>query len=490
VNPARTPQDPREWNALGLAHRERGELAEALRCFEQGAQIAPDALGLLSNAASAHRDLGDIEQALTLFRRVRALAPDSLDALSGYLFTLNLSTQLGREKIFREHLECERLLGGTPRMQLPARAPQERLRIGYLSPDFRYHAVSLFVEPLLRAHDRSRFEIHCYSLHPRQDGTTARLKQLSDHWADCAELSDAQIAGRIAADRIDILVDLAGHTDWNRIAVLARRPAPVLATWLGYLNTTGLRAVDYRITDRHSDPPGTTERFHTETLARLPASQWCRQRPAQAVAVSPLPAAGTGAVRFGSFNKSSKLTPESLRLWARVLARVPGSTLLFAGVEEQRRDGIRRVFADCGIEARRLGFAPRLPLQEFFLLHNRVDIALDAFPYSGATTTLDSLWMGVPVLTLAGEPPMSRSTASLLATLEMPGWIARSADEFIELAVRHAGDLDALAATRARLRNAVEGSILMDGARFTRELEELYRRMWRERGPASATAQL
>jgi predicted O-linked N-acetylglucosamine transferase (SPINDLY family) len=240
--------------------------------------------------------------------------------------------------------------------------------------------------------------------------------------------------------------------------------------------------VDYRITDRHADPPGATERFHTETLARLPESQWCRARPPHAVAVSPLPAAAVGAVRFASFNKSLKLTPETLRLWSRVLSRVPGSSLLLAGIEDQRRDAIRRAFADRAIGGERLEFHGRLPFEDFLKLHQRVDIALDPYPYSGATTTLDSLWMGVPVLTLAGEAPMSRSTASLLATLGMPDWIAQSEDQFVEFAARHTGELAALAALRARLRNALESSILMDCARFTRQVEDLYQRVWHERG--------
>lgn len=482
------PANAQDWNSLGLARQELGDLAEALRCFEEACRLAPQSPGALSNAASARRDLGEIDEALAAFRRLRALAPDDLDALSAYLFTLNLSTRASREEIFRAHLECERVLAATPRVPLPARAAHGRLRIGYLSPDFRYHAVSLFVEPLLSHHDRGRFEICCYSLHPRRDATTARLQQLSDRWTDCAQLSDEEIARRIAGDEVDVLVDLAGHTGWNRIAVLARRPAPVIATWLGYLNTTGLSTVDYRITDRHADPPGATERYHTETLARLPASQWCRPRPPHAMAVSPLPAAAAGTVRFASFNKSLKLTPETLRLWSRVLTRVPGSSLLLAGIEEQRCEAIRRAFADSGIAGDRLEFHGRLPFDQFLELHQRADIALDPYPYSGATTTFDSLWMGVPVLTLAGEAPMSRSTASLLATLEMPDWIAQSADRFVELAARHAGDLAALAALRARLRNMLESSILMDCARFTRQVEDLYLQMWRERGAGAGSA--
>jgi predicted O-linked N-acetylglucosamine transferase (SPINDLY family) len=480
------PADAVDWNRLGQAYWESGDMEKAQQKFERAYQIAPDTPESLSNIALVYRHLGLIEESLALLRRARSLAADNLGLLSGYLFTLNLSTRLGRQDIFREHLECDRLLGAihpiTRRRPGAQPGSDKRLRICYLSPDLRYHSVSLFVEPLLAHHDRSRFEISCYYAHPLHDDVSRRLRQLSDRWVDCAQLSDAEIAKLIASDGIDILVDLAGHTDGNRIAVLAHRPAPVVATWLGYLNTTGLRAVDYRITDRHTDPPGTTEQFHAEALIRLPDSQWCRQKPDQRIDVSPLPAAKTGAVCFGSFNKSSKLTRETLALWGRVLLLVPGARILFAGVGNRHQCRLRSALADQGVDDARLEFVDRLGLEQFRELHHRVDVALDPYPYSGATTTLDSLWMGVPVLTLAGNAPISRSTASILATIGLPHWIAHSEEEFVELAVRHTTDLAALAVLRSELRDTLEKSTLMDGARFTRQLEESYIRMWRERG--------
>ena len=473
------PANADGWNKLGFAYKELGEMVEASRCFQRTVELAPRSVGAVCNAASAQRDLGHVEEALELLRTARQLAPGDLDVLSARLFTLNFSVRASRAEVFREHIECERLLGtAAPR---PARrTPDGKLRIGYLSPDFRFHAVSCFVAPLLEHHDRSRFEIACYYLHPRHDTTTSRLMSLADHWIDCAGMDPAELAAEIRSDEIDLLVDLAGHTDWNALRTLAQRPAPVIATWLGYLNTTGLKAVDYRITDAVSDPPGATERFHSEKLVRLPGSQWCREKPLEGPAVSPPPARRAGAVRFGSFNKAAKLTADSLALWAAMLAALPEASLLLVGVEESQREDIRRVFVPQGSAPGRLDFAGRVPLEEFRALHGSVDIALDSHPYSGATTTLDSLWMGVPVLTLASEEPMSRSSASILAALDMRAWIAASRQEFVQAAVRHANDLGTLAALRAGLRERLERSILMDGARFTRELEAAYCRMWEE----------
>jgi protein O-GlcNAc transferase len=481
------PSNKNDWNKLGLACRELGEIAEAARSFDRALQLAPDSAASLANAAAARRDLGNIDESLALFRRARALVPDNSQVLSSYLFTLNLSARPSREEIFREHLEYDRLAGRRRPDRRRARktAASGKLRIGYLSPDLRFHAVSFFIEPVLAHHDRGQFEISCYYVHAQHDGMSHRLRQLSDHWVDCAGWPATDIAQRIESDGIDILVDLAGHTAGSRIDVLAEKPAPVIATWLGYLNTTGLRCVDYRITDRHTDPPGITERFHTESLLRLPESQWCREKPESGVEVGPLPAAQDGVVRFGSFNRPFKLSPDILALWAQVLRRLPASTLLFAGVEPDSREAIRNALSTAGVDAARLEFVGRQSMVRFHELHNRVDIALDSYPYSGATTTFDSLWMGVPVLSLAGEAPMSRSTASILVTQGKGARVAHSTEEYIELAARHAGDLTKLAALRAGLRKKLENSILMDGGRFTRQIEDLYRRMWRERGVAA-----
>ena len=307
---------------------------------------------------------------------------------------------------------------------------------------------------------------------------TVRLKALCAHWIDCAALSDEQLTARIEADRIDILVDLAGHTAHNRLPVFARKPAPVQVTWLGYLNTTGLSAMDYRLTDAFADPPGISEQYHSESLVRLPDSQWCYRHPGTTAPVSASPAQASGAICFGSFNKYQKLSVFLLEIWARMLQQLPGAKMLFVGVPQEEQQGLAEFFAGRGVLRGRLEMHERMPLEQFREMHQRVDVALDAHPYSGATTTCDSLWMGVPTLTLTGATSISRSSASLLHALGMDEWIARSPAEFIELGKRHAGDLQRLSALRAGLREKLQASPLMGAARFTGSLENAYRGMW------------
>jgi predicted O-linked N-acetylglucosamine transferase (SPINDLY family) len=473
------------WNLLGLAHQEAGRLNEAESCFRKALQREPGNLPALNNLARASRNLGRPDQAIDALRKLHQLLPGDAETFSNLLFTLNLVTEpYSAADIFQEHRRFDALYGagrfGRTRRELRAPDPERKLRIGYLSPDFLFHAVSYFIEPVLRHHDRTQYEIHCYHCHPRADHVTARLKALVGHWVDCGDWSDDAIAERIAADRVDILVDLAGHTSWNRLLVFARKPAPIQATWLGYLNTTGLTAMDYRITDRHADPVGVSDAYHTERLIRLPDSQWCYGRPDQDIEVAPLPALKNGRVRFGSFNKFSKLSDKVLALWAGVMRRLPDAALLLVGVPEAEQARLRGLFGHHGIAAQRLSMCDRVPVEQFRELHQRVDIAFDAHPYSGATTTCDSLWMGVPSLTLVGRTSISRSTASLLRSLGLDDWIARSDAEFIELAVRHATDLQSLAALRAGLRRRLEQSPIMDAAGFTAGLEHAFRSIWRD----------
>ena len=456
---------------------------EAAGCYEAALRLAPDRMGphlvpALANLATVYRSQGRIDASLAMFREALALAPTEADIFSSYLFTLNFSTSLSPGEVFAEHRRYSELFD-THGRRTGNTDPARKIRLGYVSPDFNHHAVSYFIEPVLAHHDPARFEIFCYYLQANEDAVTARLKALSAQWIACAALPDEQLAARIEADRIDLLIDLAGHTANNRLPVFARKPAPVQATWLGYLNTSGLKAMDYRLTDGYADPPGISERYHSETLARLPDSQWCYRHPGPTPPVSRLPALAAGAIRFGSFNKFQKLSELLLRIWVDVLLQLNDATLLIVGVPRGEQARLAQFFAGRGIVAQRLEMHDRVPLDKFREMHQRVDIALDAHPYSGATTACDSLWMGVPTLTLTGASSISRSCSSLLQTLGLTEWIASTPEEFVELAKRNAGDLQRLAALRAGLRGRMETSPLMDAARFTRNIESAYRDMWR-----------
>lgn len=420
---------------------------------------------------------GRVAEALELLRAARERHPQDFDLSSFELFLLNFSPDIDAEALFERHRAFgERLERAQPsRFAFAQRSqPGQRLRIGYVSSEFNYHPVGLFMLPVLERHDRSQFEVYCYSTSAKADAFTRRLSAHADAWREASALADAELAEAIHRDRIDILVDLAGHSGIPRLGVFAQQPAPVQAAWLGYLNTTGLTRMRYRITDAVSDPPG-AERAHTETLVRLPHAQWC-YRPFLSLAHAPAPPlARKGHVTFGSFGQAAKLSSLTRRLWAQVLQRLPEARLVVAGVAEGRAaQDLLRDLAGAGIAPQRVTLAPFMPLREYFGGFDAVDIALDTAPYSGATTTCDALWMGVPVLTFPGARPVSRSASSILCALGLPQWIAAGAEDYVRRAVELAGERELLAGLRVSLRERMRASPLMDEARFTRDLEQAY----------------
>jgi predicted O-linked N-acetylglucosamine transferase (SPINDLY family) len=433
-------------------------------------------------ASLLHRQ-GRVAEVLRLCAAGRARNPDSLELESFELFLLNFDEATSAEALFERHRAWgARLEARVSPMPAAAKTDRQRLKIGYVSGDFNYHPVGLFMLPALERHDRAGFEVYAYSTNTQPDAHSARLAAAAHHWRDAAALSDEQLAHAVRDDGIDVLVDLAGHSGASRLGVFARQAAPVQAAWLGYLNTTGLTRIGYRISDRHADPLGQAERLHTETLVRLPGSQWC-YRPFLEVDCAPEPAiARNGHLTFGSFAQAAKLSPGTRRLWARILAAIPRARLQLVGMAAGRaREDLLRDFAAEGISTERLRLAPFLPVEDYYRSFAEVDIALDPMPYSGGTTTCDALWMGVPVLTLAGSRPASRSAASILATLGMDGWTAASADEYFGMACGWAGRAADLASLRKNLRARMRASPLMDEAGFTRELEKAYRAMWQGR---------
>jgi predicted O-linked N-acetylglucosamine transferase (SPINDLY family) len=356
------------------------------------------------------------------------------------------------------------------------------LRIGYLSPDFREHSVSYFARSFLGAHNHSAFEVVGYDNSRRPDAVTASIQAMTDQWRRVATLNDDQIASQIRDDRIDILVDLAGHMAGNRLLVFARRPAPVQVTYLGYPDTTGLRRIDYRLTDEIADPAGTSDSFNTERLIRLPGCAWCYTPPDSAPEISPLPAQTSGRLTLASFNNFAKVTLDVIALWVRVLNAVQGSQLLIkaAGLDyPSARQRVLEQFASAGISTDRLELLGRTrTTAEHLAMYQRCDIALDTFPYHGTTTSCEALWMGLPVITLLGQMHLSRVSASLLHAVDLDDCVAQNADEYVGIASAMSRDLARLAELRLSLRERMRGSPLLDAKAFTRGLEEQYRQMW------------
>jgi protein O-GlcNAc transferase len=361
--------------------------------------------------------------------------------------------------------------------------PQRALRVGYVSADFRRHSVAYFLRGLVASHDRRRVRVYCYSNVERADTVTAEFQSLADEWRPVTGLPDAAVAEQVRADRIDILVDLGGHTGGNRLLVFARKPAPVQVTWLGYPNTTGLPAIDYRLTDDIADPPGEADALHTEKLVRLPGGFLCYRPGAEAAGTPAAPRdASAGPVTFGSFNTLSKVTAEVIRVWSAILGRIPGSRLLLKseGLDEQgTRARVSGAFAAHGIAPDRIGLLPWIEgYGEHMALYSRVDVALDPFPYNGTTTTCEALWMGVPVIALRGNRHAARVGASVLYHAGLPQWIAEDEAGYIALAVAGAADPQALRASRPANAERARASALTDQVRFTHDLEGAYRGMW------------
>ena len=481
--------DPRCAEAhgnMGVAFNELGSRDEAIESIRRAIELALRATFDHSNLALALQSVGQWDEAIVEYRQAVALAPDKSGLLSNLLYALHYHPSTGAESLFREHLAWGQRhadpLTSIARPHDPDRSPGRRLRIGYVSPHFKAHAVNFFFEPILAAHDRERFEIICYSDTAVDDETTRRLRGHASSWRSSLALSDEQLSAQIRQDKIDILVDLTGHIQGGlRLLVFARKPAPIQVTYLGYQNTTGMQAMDYRLTDEWSDPPGTTEHLHTEKLVRLPGAFFCYLPSPDAPRITPLPAETAGRVTFGSFNYFAKVTPEVLATWAKILNRVPRSRLvILADMAASLRARLVDLFARQGIAAERLELVHRLPRAQYLELINRVDIALDPFPFNGHTTTCDCLWQGVPVVTLAGRTYASRFGSSGHRVLSLTSLVAQQPRQYVEIAASLAGDLSGLAEMRAQLRDRMMASALLDFRTFTSNLEAEYLRMWHD----------
>jgi predicted O-linked N-acetylglucosamine transferase (SPINDLY family) len=477
------PNAASTWNLLGNIHQLAHELDEAMSCYRRALTIDGRHVEALGNVGSALLVQGDVLAAVEAFDRAIALKPDWASLHSNRLLALNYYSEDGEQNL-AAHTAWARQTGiATSQVQRPRAAePERRLRVGYVSPDFRAHSVGWFLDGIFSHHDHSAFEVFCYSDCTSPDSMTARLRSFADRWCDTAGMEDRVLADQIVADRIDILVDLAGHTANNRLPVFASKPAPVQVTYLGYPNTTGLDAMDYRLTDAVVDPPGASEAFHTETLVRLPHGFLCFTPPAQEIALSPPPILANGFVTFGSFSMLAKVTPEVVRCWAQLLSETPGSRLhlkAFGLGGAGTRTRIVTLFRQNGIGEERLSLYGLVNSLGSHLEHYQsVDIALDTFPYNGTTTTCEALWMGVPVVAVAGRLHAGRVGASLLTRIGFTELIAADLTGYIQLARGLAANPERLTHYRDTLRSRLVSSPLCDAKAFTCELEQAYRTMF------------
>lgn len=474
------------YNNLGNAYKLSGNCTLAIAAFEKSIALNPRCSEAYSNLAGAFKDQGDVVKALLYGRKALEADPRNPVCHSNFLLTLHYQEGIDPRDIFEQHWHWDALHGArltreaSPHPNDPS--PGRRLRIGYVSPDFKKHSVAYFIEAVLAAHDHGAFEVFCYADVDNPDAVTAKLMSLADGWRDISALTDLEAASLIRSDRIDILVDLAGHTGKKQMTLFARKPAPIEITWLGYPDTTGLSAMDYRLTDAFADPIGLTEEINTEELLRLAPSFLCYTPPAGTPEVGPLPLKETGSVTFGSFNNRAKITESTVRLWSGILQALPDARLVVKAntlSDREVRENLLGRFEKNGVLSDRITLHGYIPsLAEHFSLYNRIDIALDTFPYHGTTTTCEALWMGVPVIVLEGDAHVSRVGASILSNVGLSELIVCSPEEYACKAAALARDEGRLEAMRRGLRERMRRSPLMDRTSFTRGLEEEYRRVW------------
>ncbi|HZL38052.1 MAG TPA: tetratricopeptide repeat protein [Tepidisphaeraceae bacterium] len=541
-----------------------GCLDEAMEACRHALRLQPDYALAYNNLGNVLRDQGRIEEAVEAFQTAVRLAPQNVAFHTCLLFSLHFHPSLDAQAILREHQAFD-LAHIRPLQNLIPSHPNSRdagrrLKIGYVSADFRGHAMAAFTRPLLESHDRGKFEIFCYSNVVAPDTLTETFRGLADTWRDTANLSDAQLADLIAADAIDILVDLTMHMAGGRPLVFARKPAPVQAAWLAYPGTTGISTMDYRLTDPHLDPPGhgsdgwpdenapepavvfspspsvsaapcpppifqgrtrwgpathgplgsnphsnpppeyrerekkpagATELpedpngifivpgdAYAEQSIRLPDTFWCYSALEADLSVGPLPADANGYTTFGSLNSFSKVNAGVQDLWAKALRATPDSRLLVLSPDGSHRERMCGRMEEAGIDRARIEFVGRLPWRAYMELNHRIDIVLDTFPYNGHTTSLDALWMGVPLITLRGQTAVGRAGAGFLTHLDLPDLIARGPVEYVNIATALAADVPRLQQLRATLRQRMESSPLMDASRFAANMEAAYQMMW------------
>jgi protein O-GlcNAc transferase len=479
------PRDARAWDLLGMGRAEAGALLAGKEAFARSVQLDATLAASWVRLGEASLGLGLCGEAVEAYRRAEALGPPGAAQIgSARLFAMQHDGTHGRAEVFEAHRAwAARYAPASPRPAFGnTRDPERPLRIGYVSARFRESSAAFLLAPVIANHDRARFGIHCYAQQDVEDAVTARIRSSGVHWVDARPLGDRELAARMRDDGIDIAIDLAGHTPGHRLPAFAWGPAPVTGTWLDYFNTTGLEGIDFLVTDAIHSPPGDAQPF-TERLARLPACRYCWEPPAYAPPVAAVPLArGAGAPVFGSFNRMAKLSPATLEAWCALLRRVPGARLVLKNASLGRaaeQAFFSGWFRERGVDPARIEWQGADSHEAALAQYAGIDVVLDTFPYNGGLTTLEALWMGRPVVTVAGDTLISRQSKAILSAAGLPELCADDAGAFVDIAAGLVADATRLSALSGSLRERVRASALLDHARFTRDLEDLYRAEWK-----------
>lgn len=467
-------------NNAGALLRTLGRLDEAEDMLRCGLQVNPRHAALYDNLGSVLKDAGELDAAIDCFRQSLSLEPNNPVTHSNLAYAHSFQVAQP-QPILEECLRWNNRFAAVPRLEpLPRPNPTpRRLRIGYVSADFREHCQTLFTTPLLSHHDHGEFDIYCYSSVERPDEQTRRLATYADVWREVRTLDDAALAERIRADRVDILVDLTMHMARGRLLAFARKPAPIQVAWLAYPGTTGIGAMDFRISDPRLDPTGFDDHYSERTI-RLTDSFWCYDPLTTEPKVNSLPALERGYVTLGCLNNPCKLTDGTLRLWSRVMQAVPTSRLRILAPSGRHGQRVVQRLTLQGIAPHRVELVPYRARAEYLRYYHDIDLGLDTFPYNGHTTSLDSLWMGVPTITRVGATSVGRGGLSQLFHLGLTELSADTDEAFVDRAVELCGNLPKLVQLRTQLRERLEQSPLMDGARFARQMESAYRYLWQQ----------
>jgi protein O-GlcNAc transferase len=476
------PDIPEAMNALGKSLKDLGRIEEAMEILQRAAALRPDYANAHNTLGNVLLVMGRVEESIEAYRRAIQLDPQLAIAHSNLIFAMNFDPRFDAAAILREARQWNDR-HGKPQRPIPPhdndRDPDRRLRIGYVSSDFRQHVVAWNLLPLLGRHDPGQVEVFCFSGGAHSDAMTDRLRSRAHHWRDVSSLSDAQLAEKIREDRIDLLIDLSLHSAGNRLGAFALVPAPVQITYLGYCGTSGMDAMHFRFSDPHLDPSDADLSCYSERTVRLPETYWCYAPAQEAPDPSPPPAEGLGYVTFGCLNQLAKASRAAMELWCEILTRVPRSRLLLHAQPGKYLSPGNDFFDSHGVAADRVEFVPRRPWDQYTRTYHRIDIALDPFPYNGGITTCDALWMGVPVVSLSGQTAVGRAGRSILSNVGLHDLIANDSAQYVQRAVELAGDVAKLGQWRSSLRQRMKSSPLMDAPRFARNVEAAYRQAWR-----------